>query len=86
MVCVRFFVLARRQLDTWDAGEAAQLYADGVLVWSEVPATTATSHCGSTAVDNFVMREIDLGWVSGDSVLLQFTSTVGSAASDESCS
>ena len=74
------------QLDTWDGTEAGQLYADGVLVWSEVLASTGTvSSCGLTVADNFASREIDLGWVNGDTVQLMFTSTIDSAGTDESC-
>jgi hypothetical protein len=58
-----------------------------VLVWSEALALLGTtSTCGiSTSPDSFVTRELDLGWVNGDTVRLQFASTIDSAGTDESC-
>ena len=66
------------------------MYADGVLVWSEVLASTGTVSALALlacvgAADNFVSREIDLGWMNGDTVQLMFTPTIDSAGTDESC-
>ena len=75
------------KLDSWDS-EYARLYADDVLVWNEqMYASSGANLCGSSNTnwnEQKVMREIDLGWVNSDIVMLKWTTTLNSAASDES--
>ena len=65
-------------------GESAQLYADGVLVWSQVlSTTTGVSLCGGTYVEYRVMAVVDLGWMYKDSVVLEWTTTLNEGSDNE---
>jgi hypothetical protein len=80
-MCVRARVLSCRE------DEFARLYVDGVLVWNEkLSGTAGTARCGNTATGNLeqrLTRTVDLGWVNADQINLKFTTTLGSAATDE---
>jgi hypothetical protein len=75
------------KIDSWDS-ESAQLYANDVLVWSETLTYASGTHeCGA---DNSVWKEerlsrtVDLGWIATDTLTLKWTTTLNSAANDES--
>lgn len=71
----------------WDT-EKAQLYADGVLVWEESFGSGGEPICGSGTSSGWseykITRDVDLGWVADDTVTLKWTTTLNSAANDES--
>ncbi len=61
-----------------------------MLVWSESLTTgtsTGSQLCGSTLstwTEERLHRSVDLGWITTSTLTLKWTSTLGSAASDES--
>lgn len=75
------------KIDSWDS-EKAQLYADDVLVWEEVLTYDQGSQlCGSGNSnwhEDKLIREIDLGLMTETEVTLKWTTTLSSAATDES--